>query len=265
VSSEPGAGHFTAPTGSTKPKRIKPLGFNKSSIESEFEADVTAMRLVKQLNKEFSAPLSEVSLYLAPILFFELMFALRQKWSRHRITSHPHPTVRESNLIATTAQEPRKKFPVLATLIMTIRELNGEKYEPADHQDKATRLLAHVTKCLPSELDAFFFTGTEKRGMSELRTRDLLTFMEQNEEKARSATALAAFVYLISDIGGRGVYRTHLGVLLVLYLDVYEKEVCQPFIVLLQECFTDYQAIIEEARHILLDQFDNEPPNGSSS
>jgi hypothetical protein len=247
-------GHFTAPTGSINQKRIKPLRFDKLSIENEFEADVTAVRLVKQLNKEFRAPLSEVSLYLAPILFFELRFALRQRGNRHRITTHPHPTVRQSYIIASTAEDPSGKFFNLESAVTTIRKLNGEEYESGAYRDKANRLLAHATKCVPpSELDELF-RGETKKGMKEFRPRDLLHFIEQNEEKARSAIALTAVLYLLSDLESRGVGRNYLGILIALYLDFYDKQVCQAFIMILRECFPDYPAIIEEARHMLIDQ-----------
>jgi hypothetical protein len=77
--------------------RVRYFGFDKLSLEQEFEADITAMLLLKELKKKF---VFEASVYYAPAIFFELAFTLRKRQSHHQITSHPHPTARLSRLIA---------------------------------------------------------------------------------------------------------------------------------------------------------------------
>jgi hypothetical protein len=109
-------------------------------------------------------------------------------------------------------------------------------------------------KCDPSELDALF-QKVNDRGWQLASMPKLLSFIEESEEKARSAIALIAYLHIsTADLQRLSMLRTHLGILTAIYLIVYPRDVCQPFIGLLERCFSDCEAIIEEGRHMILDQ-----------
>jgi hypothetical protein len=106
------------------------------------------------------------------------------------------------------------------------------------------QLREYAKKCDGAKLDELLQMGKDVKGVTFFNLGEILEYMQQNHEQARSMVALTAIAYLSSGKSHNYVPGLHLGMLTMIYLGTFQNDPtfgqdCIQFHNLLKACIND--------------------------